>query len=411
MATNEPDIKADIDRHEPLSLMEPLLVPPESRFRRELDDLAVELAGRAAGFSRSLPKGFSRSLAPLVRSMNCYYSNLIEGHDTHPIDIEKALKKDYSGDLCRRNLQLEAEAHIAVQVWLDDGNLAGRVYTAEGVKEIHRRFGQHLPEELLRVADPESGEQLRVVPGAFRERDVQVGRHVPVSPGAIPRFMARFEDVYGRLGRLETIIGAAAAHHRLLWIHPFTDGNGRVARLLSHGVLLGAFDHGGIWSVARGLARNVETYKSLLANCDLPRRNALDGRGNLSEEALAEFCRFFLKTCLDQIDFMESLVQPERLRHRVLAWVREETAAGALPPKSELLLAPLLLHGELPRSAVPNLLGVGERQARRVVSALIDRAVLTSKSSRAPLFLAFPARLASRWLPGLFPDKHYSAQG
>ena len=98
------------------------------------------------------------------------------------------------------------------------------------------------------------------------------------------------------MGRSETIIAAAAAHHRLAWIHPFLDGNGRVIRLISYATLLDTLDTGGIWSIARGLARNVDAYAHL-ANCDLPRRNDLDGRGNLSEEALAEFTRFFLDIC------------------------------------------------------------------------------------------------------------------
>jgi len=409
MLKYEADIKADgnpvADRGESLAMMEPLLIGSESRHRAELGDLAVELAGKAAGFRRILPGGMLAALATLVRAMNCYYSNLIEGHDTHPVDIERALKKEFSSDSRQRNLQLEAKAHIEVQSWIDGGNLAGRAATREGIREIHRRFGELLPEALLRVEDPDTGEPVRVVPGGFRHRDVRVGRHVPVSPGAVPRFLTRFEQVYSASGRLETIIGAAAAHHRLLWIHPFVDGNGRVARLMSHAILLEALDTGGVWSVARGLARNVETYKKLLAACDLSRRNDLDGRGNLSEEALAEFSRFFLRTCLDQIAFMENLVQPERLRHRLLAWAAEEAALGLLPPRAGLVLEAILYRGELPRHDVPSLLNVGERQARRVIAALAGQEVLISAGPRSPLTLAFPARLAPRWLPGLFPEK------
>ena len=123
---------------------------------------------------------------------------------------------------------------------------------------------------------------------------------VSVSPGALARFLQGFEQVYENLGKTESIISAAAAHHRLLWMHPFLDGNGRVARLMSHAVFLDILDTGAVWSVARGLARNVQEYKNLLANCDLPRRNDLDGPGALREEALAEFTRFFLSTCVDQ---------------------------------------------------------------------------------------------------------------
>ena len=200
-------------------------------------------------------------------------------------------------------------------------------------------------------------------------------------------------------------MAAAAAHHRLLWIHPFLDGNGRVARLMSHAVLREALDTGGIWSVARGLARSENSYKAHLAACDLPRRNALDGRGALGEEALAAFTRFFLGTCLDQVRFMEGLVQPNRLRDRILLWVEEEVRADSLPARAGQVLEAVLFRGELPRGDVSALLGTSDRQGRRVVAALLDRGVLVSDSARAPLFLTFPAALAPRWMPGLFPEK------
>ena len=385
--------------------MEPLLLRAEAPRRAQLTDKALELAAVSAGFRRSLPAGLAASLADLVRSMNCYYSNLIEGHNTHPVDIERALREDFSADPTKRNLQVEARAHVAVQEWIDRGALRGRAVAAAAQREIHRRFCELLPDELLVVTNPETGRAVRVEPGALRRDDVRVGHHVAVSPGAVPRFLARFEEVYGNLGRSETIVAAAAAHHRLLWMHPFVDGNGRVARLMSHAVLLEALDTGGLWSVARGLARSVATYKRHLMACDNPRRNDLDGRGNLSEEALSAFTAFFLDTCLDQVRFMEDLVQPDRLRTRVLLWAEEETRAGRLPAKAEHIVEAVLFRGELPRGDAASLVGTGDRQARRVVAALIDRGVLVSESSRAPLRLAFPAKLASRWMPGLFPGQ------
>jgi len=109
------------------------------------------LAQRSAGFRRSLPASLLASLATLVRAMNCYYSNLIEGHDTHPVDIERALRGDYSGDRNTRDLQLEARAHIDVQQWIDEGGLKARAVTADSIREIHRRFCASLPEDLLCV--------------------------------------------------------------------------------------------------------------------------------------------------------------------------------------------------------------------------------------------------------------------
>ena len=393
------------DRGETVSGMEPMLLREDSRHRAGLTDLALELAQRSTGFRRSLPESLIASLADLIRSMNCYYSNLIEGHDTHPVEIERALRGDYSSDARKRDLQLEAKAHIEVQQWIDAGGLKGRSVTVDAIREIHRRFCSHLPEELLLVEDPATQERIKVVPGEFRHRDVQVGRHVAVSPPAVPRFLERFEQVYAALGKTETILATAAAHHQLVWLHPFMDGNGRVARLMSHATMLDALDTGAIWSVARGLARNVQAYKGHLAACDEARRHDLDGRGPLSEESLGEFTRFFLTTCLDQVAFMERLVQPRELRARILLWAEEEIRLDRLPPRAGTILEAVLYRGELSRGDAAAVVGTGDRQARRVVSALLNRGVLTSASTRAPLRLRFPATLAPRWMPGLFPEQ------
>ena len=408
MRDDNADIIADMsvrENGEPASLMEPLLVSDAGARRAGLPDLALQLAQESAAFRSSLPPEVVRSVADLVRAMNCYYSNLIEGHNTHPIDIERALQKDYSADPRKRDLQMEATAHVAVQQWIDEGGLRHRATTAESIIEIHRRFYAELPADFLWVGDPASGERLRVPPGELRQRDVRVGQHIAISAGAVPRFLERFELGYGGLGTADRVLAAAAAHHRLLWIHPFPDGNGRVARLMTHAMLLDALDTGAIWSVARGLARNEAAYKAHLAACDSPRRGDLDGRGNLSEVALAEFTSFFLRTCIDQVRFMRHLIEPDRLRSRILGWASEEIAAGVLPVKSGQVLEAALYRGGLKRGDIGPLLGITDRQSRRITSVLQDVGVLQSDGPRAVLRIAFPARLAARWMPGLFPEK------
>jgi hypothetical protein len=181
-AANKPAAEAAEDCGERISLMEPLILGEGSRHRAELTDLALELAQRSAGLRRSLPPSLLTSLATLVRAMNCYYSNLIEGHDTHPIDIERALQGDYSRDAKMRDLQLEPKAHIVVQQWIDEGSLQGRAGTADAIREIHRRLCELLPEDLLRVENPDTHERMQVVPGELRHRDVMVGGHVARHP-------------------------------------------------------------------------------------------------------------------------------------------------------------------------------------------------------------------------------------
>ena len=394
------------DDGEAVTMMMPALLSDEARAKAKLNDLAVELVARSAGFKRSLPEGTLTALAELVRLMNCYYSNLIEGNNTHPIAIERAMRKHYDDDPKKRDLQKEAEAHVVVQRWLDGGALSGgRSITVEGLREVHRRFCASLPDDLLWVKVPNSDQRIRIVPGEFREDKVEVGRHVPVSPGAVPRFMREFASKYGRLGKADAVVNAAAAHHRLLWIHPFLDGNGRVARLMSHAMFLELLDTGAVWSVARGLGRNSLRYKAHLRECDLGRRNDLDGRGNLSEESLTGFSEFFLNVCIDQVDFMEKLMQPGLLRTRILSWAEDESRIGALPAKAGQILEAVLYRGELPRGDIPRLLQLTDRQSLRIANALADRHVLTSRSSKASWRLMFPATLAHRWMPDLFPPE------
>jgi len=386
-------------------MIEPILLSASSRHRNELADLAITLTEKSASLRSSLPPKIMEALATLVRSMNCYYSNLIEGHDTHPIDIERALNEDFSEDQEQRDLQLEAKAHITTQEWIDSGGLSNRATTQDGLMEVHKRFCDLLPDELLWVENPETSERLQVIPGVLRQHEVSVGKHAGVSPGALPRFMTRFEGAHAKLGKLDSILACASAHHRMLYIHPFLDGNGRVARLMSYAMLRQSLDTGGVWSIARGLARNVDDYKQLLGNCDLPRRNDLDGRGTLSEEALAAFMKFFLATCIDQVEFMVELMQPKKLRARAMIWCEEEIRSGDLLPKSDRVLGALIDRGELARREVSDLLGMSERSSQRVTRVLLDEGVIKSRSRRAPFELAFPATLAARWLPNLFPEK------
>ncbi len=392
------------DEGESLSLFEPLMVSEGAAARAALNDLALELAEKSAALRSSLPPSMAEALGDLVRAMNCYYSNLIEGHHTHPIDIERAMQGDFSADPEQRNLQLEAKAHVAVQKWIDQGGMAEPPTAPGALTELHRRFCEQLPPELLFVENIKTGEKIPVIPGVLRTRYVEVGRHIAISPGAVPRFLDRMHQAYNRGGRIEAILAAACAHHRLLWVHPFLDGNGRVARLMSYAMLRQTLDTRGLWSVARGLARQETAYKEHLAACDGRRRGDLDGRGTLSEAALAAFADFFLRTCIDQVAFMESLMRPDQLHSRVLLWAEEAVRTGALPPKSPTLLKAVLHLGQLERGEAETILGTSDRTARRVTSALLEAGALASGSPRGPLKLAFPAKYAGRWMPGLFPE-------
>jgi Fic family protein len=381
--------------------MEPML--PEDH-RHALADLATDLVANASALGGRLHPAMRSNIGDLVRSMNCYYSNLIEGHDTLPADIDRALAGDLADDKQRRNLQLEARAHIEVQRMIDCGQAPSPVLSIEFILWAHRTFCARLPDDLLWVKNPDTGERLPVIPGELRQRHVRVGRHVPPDPDDLAAFLARFIESYrsSHLSRIERIVAVAASHHRLAWIHPFLDGNGRVMRLFSHAWLRELGVGSEIWSISRGLARNVAEYKSKLMEADAPRRGDLDGRGNLTEAGLGEFCRFFLATCLDQVTFMEKLIEPAELAGRIEVWCAEEVRARRLPRGSWPLLREAAIGGEFPRGRASELTGYETRQARTVLNTLIRDGYLSSANPRAPVRLGFPSTVVDRWFPRLY---------
>jgi Fic family protein len=382
--------------------MEPML---PALGTRELEDLAMELAKKGSALAASLHPLVRQSIAELVRSMNCYYSNLIEGHDTHPRDIDRVLAGDLASDPRQRDLQLEAKAHIEVQRLIDAGHAPALKPTQEFLCWVHREFCSRLPDTLLQTGNPDTGEQLQVIPGQFRQTSVAVGRHVPPRADSLDRFMQRFEEAYdpARLSQVQRVIAIAASHHRLAWIHPFLDGNGRVARLFSHAWLLETGIGSGLWSISRGLARNVDEYKARLMAADAPRKGDLDGRGNLSHEELVNFCRFFLKSALDQIEFMSGLLDTQNVLTRMNIHVQEEIALKKVPRGTFELLREAWLTGEFRRGRSAEITGYKERAARDVLAALLEKGYLVSDNARGAVRLGLPPDAVERWFPNLYP--------
>lgn len=378
--------------------------------RGDLLDLLTELPAAAARLEGRLHPKTAAGLAALVRVMNCYYSNLIEGHNTRPRDIERALRNDLDADETRRNLQLEARAHIRIQEEIDAAASAGTLpdpASIDYILQLHRDFYRDAPEAMLRIEG--AGRNLLMTPGALRtrpEHDVAVGRHVPPGSAEVARFMQYFADRFSqdRMSRSQRILALPSAHHRLNFIHPFPDGNGRVSRLMSHAMAhragLGAH---GLWSISRGLARGLadrSEYKAMMDHADSPRQGDRDGRGNLSERALEEFSVWFLKTCLDQINFMSVLFDLGHLAERLKRYAQLQGWRN----EAGVLLVETLHRGEIARGDAGAITGLGERTARDLLGEVIRGGLLGSQTERGAVALRFPIEAQDVLFPRLFSD-------
>jgi Fic family protein len=260
---------------------------------------------------------------------------------------------------------------------------------------------------MLRVKG--AGRDFLLSPGQWRSRpehDVAVGRHEPPSSVRIDDFMQYFETRYriAKLGKAGRILAIPAAHHRLNFIHPFPDGNGRVSRLMSHAMAheAGIASHG-LWSISRGLARGLKSrkdYKDMMDHADMPRQGDLDGRGNLSQRALADFTLWFLRVCVDQVTFMSGLFDLATLAKRLRAYA----ARSELKPEAGRLLEEALMRGEFERGEILRITGLPERTARRVFNEVISLGLLESDTPKGPVSLRFPAAALEILFPKLFPE-------
>ncbi len=400
--------------------MEPLLPSGAP----DLEDLAREVISQSAILCGGLPAVTQKTMCELLRIINSYYSNLIEGHSTHPVDIEKAMNRDFSLNPQKRNLQMESIAHVHVQKEIERRlaqDVSLNVVDSEFLCWIHKAFFLHLPAEFCIVKNDLTGETAEVIPGRLRDREVKVGRHVGPQASFLPNFLDRFSFFYNpqTLHGVTPLIALAASHHRLMWIHPFLDGNGRVARLYTDAYFMRIhLDGYGLWNVSRGLARNKERYTSLLSWADAPRRNDLDGRGNLSNESLIEFCRFFLAMCVDQISFMNSLLRTRDFLPRINAYVEMRRAGSLKSPvagsddklkkEAAYMLHEAVVKGEVPRGDMIRVSGMPERTARNILAQLLEEGLLISETPKGPVRFGIPARVAPYVFPDLYPRQRES---
>jgi Fic family protein len=205
------------------------------------------------------------------------------------------------------------------------------------------------------------------------------------------------------------VIAVMCAHHRLAWLHPFADGNGRVMRLFTDAALKAiGMESEGIWCLSRGLARRAADYKAMLARADQLREGDLDGRGQLSQAALMGFCEFMLDTALDQVQYMSELLVLDNMQDRITKYIQARNdgrvaGLGGIKEVAGLILYNAFVQGKLKRALALELCGMPERSARRLLEQLKDEGLLSETSSRSDLYWEIPEHAEPWYFPLLTP--------
>lgn len=356
------------------------------------------------------------AIKELLRKVNSYYSNKIESEGTHPIDIERAMRQEFSTDTHERNLQQLSLVYINVQQYIEDlfeNDKALNPFSVDFITDVHYQiYSQPDMEPFLKIKlEKDSEEFITMEAGKLRERNVAIAKHTAPEFSELSTSLNHYEHFYKTYPyqtQARKLIHAMASHHRLTWLHPFLDGNGRTSRLVLDGTLNAIKLEGyGLWNLSRGLARDEESYRKHLALADMVRQGTFDGTGSLSAKGLKTFVHFMLKTALDQIEFMHNNLRLDTLNGRMEKFIRLSQEGlldcEPLPKYSDLLLKELLLVGEIPRGQVKNIIGTKDRTASSLIKELLELDYIESTSPKSPIRLKLNSFFASYLFPGLVP--------
>ena len=412
-------VKYDIIAKKELAMYFTPLLPinNDNTIDEELLKTAEDLCIKSASLESTYPPQILNGIRSILRTVNSYYSNKIESEGTHPFEIEKASRKIFSDDTQQQQLQKMSLVHISIQEWIEELLKEGDDITPfkrDFICRVHRKFYSH--EDMKPFLDIEtvSGSTdkntiIKMIPGELRDRLVHVGNHEAPEHTIIPTLFNLYESSYAirpSFMQAKKVIYALASHHRLTWIHPFLDGNGRTSRLVLDGIFTGIQLQGyGLWNISRGLARNSSDYKKHLAFADHPIQGDLDGRGPLSLRGLKVYIKFMLETALDQVVYMEEVLQLQTLSKRVENYVKlsqlEMYSEEPLPKYSEFLLKELLIRGEMPRGKVGHVIHASESTATKLIRKLTEMDFLESNTPKGAIRIKFNAHFTSEIFPGL----------
>lgn len=381
----------------------------------ELLVLAEKVSIESAKLSSTHNIHVLNAIKELLRKVNSYYSNKIESEGTHPIDIERAMRNDFDDNEHKRNLQQLSLANIDVQKQIEERSCQEMFnpFSKAFILDVHYLlYSKPEMESFLKIKNErERNEIIMMKAGMFREDNVVIGRHVAPDFSELNTLFNHYESYYKfhpHFTQAKKLVYALSSHHRLTWLHPFLDGNGRTSRL----VLDGIFSHMklegyGLWNLSRGLARNDKSYREYLSQADMVRQGDLDGRGVLSTKGLVKYVDFMLRTALDQINFMNTHLRLDLLSTRMEKFIRLSQEGffeqESLPKYSEILLKELLIIGELARGKVKEVIGTKDRTASALIKKLLELDYIESTTSKSAIRLKFNSFFASYLFPDLVP--------
>ena len=357
---------------------------------RELTNLSVKLREKCALLSSIVHPLTRKSIEDIIRIANAYYSCKNEGHEVSPLEIEKALQGNYSRRKPLRLIQHEAVAYIETENEMKEkisGEPGLNICSLEFISWIHRILFEKLPGEFRKVRN-RAGRIIYVIPGELREEDLtETGSPFPKAK-RLRKLLFRFEKDFNpeQYNLVDKLLAAAEAYRQFFRIHPFLAGNRMVLRLFIRAYIKASQLNG------------INLFSFNRAECN----NGLNNEKLNSDEDLSNFTGFFLKTLLDETEFMIKTLNHDNLIENLNSYTGKLIKSGELREESRLILKSVFLSGELKRGEALVMTGRPERTARRILGELIEKKLLVSGTPKGPVRVNLHLKFALEVFADLF---------
>lgn len=275
---------------------------PQFGFDNELTGLIVQLERVREKFDHgttSAPIFFElKNIFQLATSMT---SARIEGNHTTVVDFVDAVN-----DEADKGIEVPDAVREITNIQDGVAFIEAHVQSAPLDKEFICQVHRIVVEGLVREGDER--------PGAFRTRPVTINKssHIPPAPTDVDdRMRELVVFINEKHGAQFDLLKDAIAHHRFTWIYPFTNGNGRVARLLTYAMMAkqGFIDASGIRALnpTAVFGSNREEYYDHLSRAD-----------SLKDEDVIAWSLYMLGGVKADLDKVANLLDVTYVRNQIL---------------------------------------------------------------------------------------------
>ncbi|HEX5336893.1 MAG TPA: Fic family protein [Gallionella sp.] len=228
--------------------------------------------------------------------------------------------------------------------------------------------------ELHNIAVRDLEREGDATPGAYRKGNVIIAMsaHKPPEPSYVPSYMQQLTDFINKEDNKKyDLMKVAQAHHRFGWIHPFSNGNGRVVRLLTYAMLIKyGFNMragGRVLNPTAVFCNDRERYYAMLSEAD-----------NGEDESLYVWCQYVLEGILSELQKVDRLTDYTYVQSHILGPALDVARERQLITIDEynilkLVVAQKVVQSKDLKDVLPKL---NDAQRTYVIKKLVERKML-----------------------------------